>query len=101
MFWIVKGAVIVLENDVISYLIKDSRDFGIAMKHRTLRISLDRREISTDQLREITKFLWKKQGQDVDELVTLFYLPGMKTDSMVYAIGSCMKDGKANIHYER
>ncbi len=90
-----------LENDVVSYWVKDSRDFGIAIKHRTLRISLDRREVSTDQLREITRVLWEKQGQDVDELVTLFYLPGMKASSTVYAIGSCMKDGKSNIHYER
>lgn len=63
-----------LKNDVVSYWIKESRDFGIAIKHRTLRISLDRREVSTDQLTEITRFLWEKQGQDVDELVTLFYL---------------------------
>jgi len=91
----------VLKNDVVSYWIKESRDFGIAIKHRTLRIALDRREVSQEKLTEITKFLWEKQGQDVDELVTLFYLPGMKIDSKVYAIGSCMKDGKANIHYER
>ena len=45
--------------------------------------------------------LWERQGQDVDELVTLFYLPGVQTDSTVYAIGSCMKDGKAKIRYER
>ncbi len=90
-----------LKNDVVSYWIEDSRDFGIAIKHRTLRIALDRREVSADQLREITRFLWEKQGQDVDELVALFYLPGMKTDSTVYAIGSCMRDGKANIRYER
>jgi len=91
----------VLKNDVVSYWIKESRDFGIAIKHRTLRIALDRREVSTDQLTEITRFLWEKQGQDVDELVALFYLPGVQTDSTVYAIGSCMKDGKANIRYER
>ena len=90
-----------LENDVVSYWVKDSRDFGIAIKHRTLRISLDRREVSTDQLTEITRLLWERQGQDVDELVALFYLPGVQTDSTVYAIGSCMKDGKANIRYER
>ena len=63
-----------LKNDVVSYWIKESRDFGIAIKHRTLRIPLDRREVSTDQLTEITRFLWEKQGQDVDELVALFYL---------------------------
>ncbi len=90
-----------LKNDVSSCWIKDSIDFGVAIKHRTLRIALDRREVSQEKLTEITKFLWEKQGQDVDELVTLFYLPGMKTASTVYAIGSCMKDGKANIHYER
>ena len=90
-----------LKNDVVSYWIKESRDFGIAIKHRTLRIALDRREVSTNQLREITRLLWERQGQGVDELVTLFYLPGVQTDSTVYAIGSCMKDGKANIHYEK
>ena len=90
-----------LKNDVVSYWIKESRDFGIAIKHRTLRIALDRREVSTNQLREITRLLWERQGQGVDELVTLFYLPGVQTDSTVYAIGSCMKDGKANIRYER
>ncbi len=63
-----------LKNDVVSYWIKDSRDFGIAIKHRTLRILLDRREVSADQLTEVTRLLWEKQGQDVDELVTLFYL---------------------------
>ena len=90
-----------LKNDVVSYWIKDSRDFGIAIRHRTLRIALDRREVSTDQLTEITRLLWERQGQDVDELVALFYLPGVQTDSTVYAIGSCMKDGKAKIRYER
>jgi len=64
----------VLKNDVVSYWIKESRDFGIAIKHRTIRISLDRREVSADQLTEVTRLLWEKQGQDVDELVTLFYL---------------------------
>jgi len=54
-----------------------------------------------ERLTEITRFLWEKQGQDVDELVTLFYLPGVQTDSTVYAIGSCMKDGEASIHYEK
>ena len=62
---------------------------------------LDRREVSLEKLTEITRFLWERRGQDVDELVTLFYLPGVQTDSTVYAIGSCMKDGKANIQYER
>ena len=90
-----------LKNDVVSYWIKESRDFGIAIKHRTIRISLDRREVSADQLTEVTRLLWEKQGQDVDELVTLFYLPGVQTDSTVYAIGSCMKDGEASIHYEK
>jgi len=91
----------VLKNDVVSYWIKESRDFGIAIRHRTLRISLDRREVSMERLTEITRLLWEKQGQDVDELVTLFYLPGVQTDSTVYAIGSCMRDGKAKIRYER
>jgi len=91
----------VLKNDVVSYWIKESRDFGIAIKHRTIRIALDRRGVSTNQLREITRFLGEMQGQDVDELVALFYLPGVQTDSTVYAIGSCMKDGKAKIRYER
>ena len=90
-----------LKNDVVSYWIKESRDFGIAIKHRTMRISLDRREVSQEKLKEITRLLWEKQGQDIDELVTLFYLAGVQTDSTVYAIGSCMKDGKANIRYER
>lgn len=90
-----------LKNDVVSYWIKESRDFGIAIRHRTLRISLDRREVSMERLTEITRLLWEKQGQDVDELVTLFYLPGVQTDSTVYAIGSCMRDGKAKIRYER
>ncbi len=90
-----------LENDVVSYWIKESRDFGIAIKHRTIRIALDRREVSLEKLTEITRLLWEKQGQDVDELVTLFYLPGVQTDSTVYAIGSCMKDGEASIHYEK
>ncbi|MFZ2830696.1 hypothetical protein [Mesotoga prima] len=90
-----------LKNDVVSYWIKESRDFGIAIKHRTLRIALDRREVSLEKLTEITRLLWEKQGQDVDELVTLFYLPGVQTDSTVYAIGSCMKDGEASIHYEK
>ncbi len=90
-----------VKNDVVSYWIKESRDFGVAIKHRTLRIALERREVSTNQLREITRLLWERQGQGVDELVTLFYLPGVQTDSTVYAIGSCMKDGKAKIRYER
>ena len=90
-----------VKNDVVSYWIKESRDFGIAIKHRTLRIALAQREVSQEKLTEITRFLWEKQGQDVDELVTLFYLPGVQKDSTVYAIGSCMKDGKASIQYER
>ena len=90
-----------LKNDVVSYWIKESRDFGIAIKHRTMRISLDRREVSQEKLKEITRLLWERQGQDVDELVALFYLPGVQTDATVYAIGSCMKDGEASIHYEK
>ena len=90
-----------VKNDVVSYWIKESRDFGIAIKHRTLRIALDRREVSQERLTEITRLLWERQGQDVDELVALFYLPGVQKDSTAYVIGSCMKDGKAKIRYER
>ena len=53
-------------NDVVSYWIEESGDFGVAIKHMTLRIALDRREVSTDQLTEITRLLWERQGQDVD-----------------------------------
>jgi hypothetical protein len=56
----------VLKNDVVSYWIKESRDFGIAIKHRTLRIALDQREVSQEKLTEITRFLWERRGQDAD-----------------------------------
>ena len=90
-----------VEDDAVFYSTRDIRDFGIGMKHRTMRVILMSREVSEEKLIMITKSLWEKEAQDVDELVALFYLPDMLIESTAYAIGSCMKDGEVNIRYER
>jgi hypothetical protein len=81
------------------YSIVAMHDFGRAWKRRTARVILYRSLVSEDELKEITHHLWKSSGQDVDELITVFFLPGMDTSSVAYGFGSCMKDGIPRISY--
>jgi hypothetical protein len=67
------------------------KDFGKGMHRRTAKIKLLGNEITRKDLENITRDIWLEYGQDVDELVTVFYLPNMDTSSMAYAFGGCMK----------
>ena len=82
-----------------TYSVVTVRDFGKAWRRRTARILLKKSVVSEMELESITRDLWESSGQDVDEMITVFYLPGMDTNSVAYSFGSCMKDGVAKISY--
>jgi len=82
-----------------SYSILTVRDFGRAWRRRTARIMLNKSVVSEVELENITRQIWVRSGQDVDEMITVFYLPGMDTNSVAYSFGSCMKDGVAKVSY--
>ena len=77
------------------YRILAIRDFGKAFRRRTARILFSKQQVTEEEMKEITYRLWRDCGQDVDQFVTVFFLPGMDTDSFAYAFGSCLKDGNA------
>lgn len=81
------------------YSVVVMRDFGKAWHRRTARVQLKKTFVSEEDLKGITHSLWERNGQDVDELVTVFYLPGMDIGSLAYGFGSCMKDGVPKISY--
>jgi len=82
-----------------SYSVLAVRDFGRAWRRRTARIILKKSVVSEVELENITRQIWETSGQDVDEMITVFYLPGMDTNSVAYGFGSCMKDGVARVSY--
>ena len=60
------------------------------MLRRNVKVQLSENRPSEDKLREITERIWQENGQDVEELTTVFYLPGTNTRSVAYAFGGCM-----------
>jgi hypothetical protein len=84
---------IALESGEISYEILSIRDFGKVIRRRNVKIQLLDYSPSRDQLMKITETLWQEHGQDVEELTTVFFLPGMDPRSVAYAFGGCMKNG--------
>ncbi len=82
-----------------NYSVVMIRDFGKAWKRRTARIMLIKPSVTEEELKNITLQIWEENGQDVDEMITVFFLPGMNTDSVAYSFGSCMKDGIPRISY--
>jgi len=83
----------VIEPASECYRILAMRDFGKAFRRRTARIVFNKQQVTEEEMKEITYRLWRDRGQDVDQFVTVFFLPGMDTDSFAYAFGSCQKDG--------
>jgi len=67
------------------------KDFEKGMHRRIAKIKLLRNNVTRKDLQSLTRDLWREYGQDVDELVTVFYLPDMDTSSVSYAFGGCMK----------
>ncbi|HNS35734.1 MAG TPA: hypothetical protein PKI70_06450, partial [Mesotoga sp.] len=62
-----------------TYSVVTVRDFGKAWRRRTARILLKKSVVSEMELESITRDMWESSGQDVDEMITVFYLPGMDT----------------------
>ncbi|NLT44005.1 MAG: hypothetical protein GXX80_00615 [Thermotogaceae bacterium] len=87
---ILRGGSNVIENKV-AYEILYIKDFGKGMHRRTAKIKLLENNVTREDLQNLTRDIWLEHGQDVDELVTVFYLPDMDTSSVSYAFGGCMK----------
>jgi len=81
-----------LKSGDLTYEILSVRDFGIGMLRRNVKVQLLDHAPSRDQLMKITEIIWKEHGQDVEELTTVFFLPGMDPKSVAYAFGGCMKE---------
>jgi len=81
----------VIENKV-AHEILYIKDFGKGMHRRTAKIKLLENNVTREDLQNLTRDIWLEYGQDVDELVTVFYLPNMDTSSVAYAFGGCAKD---------
>jgi len=88
-----------LKSGDLTYKILSIRDFGIGMLRRNVKVQLSENRPSEDKLREITERIWQENGQDVEELTTVFYLPGTNTRSVAYAFGGCMKNGRCYSTY--
>jgi len=84
----------VIENKV-AYEILYIKDFGKGMHRRTAKIKLLENNVTREDLQNLTRDIWLEHGQDVDELVTVFYLPDMDTSSVSYAFGGCGRDGRS------
>ena len=80
-----------MKSGEIAYEILSVRNFGIGMLRRNVKIQLFDPAPSVDQLKKITETIWQEHGQDVEELTTVFFLPGMDPRSVAYAFGGCMK----------
>lgn len=80
-----------MKSGEIAYKILSIRDFGIGMRRRNVKVQLLDYSPSRDQLMKITEIVWREHGQDVEELTTVFFLPGMDPRSVAYAFGGCMK----------
>jgi len=83
-----------------AYEILSIRDFGIGMLRRNVKVQLFDPAPSRDQLMKITEIIWKEHGQDVEELTTVFFLPGMDPRSVAYAFGGCMKGKECYLDFE-
>jgi len=60
-----------------TYSVVTVRDFGKAWRRRTARILLKKSVVSKMELESITRDMWESSGQDVDEMITVFYFcPG-------------------------
>jgi len=88
-----------LKSGDIDYEILSIRDFGTAMRRRNVKVQLFENRPSKDRLMKITEIVWQEHGQDVEELTTVFYLPGMDPKSVAYAFGGCMKNGSCYSTY--
>lgn len=88
-----------MKSGEIAYEILSIRDFGIGMRRRNVKVQLLDYSPSRDQLMKITEIVWQEHGQDVEELTTVFYLPGMDPKSVAYAFGGCMKNGSCYSTY--
>jgi len=86
-----------MESASDDYRILAIRDFGKAFRRRTARILFSKQEVTEEEMKEITYRLWRDRGQDVEQFVTVFFLPGMDTDSFAYAFGSCQREGKTEV----
>ncbi|MDK2944574.1 MAG: hypothetical protein PWQ24_1289 [Mesotoga sp.] len=80
-----------MKSGEIAYEILSVRDFGIGMRRRNVKAQLLDYSPYRDQLKKITETIWQEHGQDVEELTTVFFLPGMDPRSVAYAFGGCMK----------
>ena len=85
----------------VAYTILYLKDFGKGMHRRTAKIKLLDNKASASDLENLTHDIWLEYGQDVDELVTVFYLPGMDTSSVAYAFGGCMKGKGCYLNTEK
>ena len=81
-----------MKSGEIAYEILSIRDFGIGMRRRNVKVQPLDYSPSRDQLMKITEIVWQEHGQDVEELTTVFYLPGMDPRSVAYAFGGCMEE---------
>ena len=80
-----------MKSGDIEYEILSIKDFGIAIRRRNVKVQLLDFSPSRDKLMEITETIWQEHGQDVEEVTTVFFLPGMDPRSVAYAFGGCMK----------
>ncbi|WP_289059175.1 hypothetical protein [uncultured Mesotoga sp.] len=80
-----------MKSGEITYEILSIRDFGKGMRRRNVKVQLIDPAPSRDHLMKITEIIWKEYGQEVEELTTVFFLPGMNPRSVAYAFGGCMK----------
>jgi len=80
-----------VKSEEISYEILQIRDFGKAMRRRNVKIRIFNYSQSEDSLKKLAESIWLQHGQDVEELTTVFYLPGMNPKSTGFALGGCMK----------
>lgn len=84
-----------MKSGDLTYKILSIRDFGIGMLRRNVKVQLSENRPSEDKLREITERIWQEHGQDVEELTTVFFLPGMDPRSVAYAFGGCNRVGRS------
>ena len=52
---------------------------------------------SQEKALKLASDIWLEHGQDVDQSVTVFYLPDMDTSSVAYAFGRCMKNERCYV----
>jgi hypothetical protein len=61
------------------------------MHRRNVEVRVLSYSPSEDSLKKLAESIWLQHGQDVEELTTVFYLPGMNPKSTGFALGGCMK----------